>query len=33
VAWEGRSWKLFGINAGYHLASLLAAAMILSYWR
>jgi predicted neutral ceramidase superfamily lipid hydrolase len=33
VAWENRSWKLFGINAGYHLAALLAAAMILAYWR
>ena len=33
VAWENRSWKLFGINAGYHLAALLAAAMILSHWR
>lgn len=33
VAWENRSWKLFGINAGYHLAALLAAAMILAHWR
>ena len=33
VAWEGRSWKLFGINAGYHFVTLLAAAMILVFWR
>ncbi len=33
VAWESRSWKLFAINAGYHLAALLTAAMILSLWR
>lgn len=33
VAWENRSWKLFGINAGYHLAALLAAGLILAYWR
>jgi predicted neutral ceramidase superfamily lipid hydrolase len=32
VAWENRSWKLFGINAGYHLAALLAAGMILAHW-
>jgi hypothetical protein len=33
VAWEGRSWKLFSINAGYHFAALLAAGMILAFWR
>ena len=33
VAWENRSWKLFGINAGFHLAALLAAGMILAHWR
>ena len=33
VAWENRSWKWFRINAGYHLMALLAAAMILAYWR
>ncbi len=33
VAWENRSWKLFGINAGYHLTALLVAAMILAHWR
>lgn len=33
VAWESRSWKWFGINAGYHFAALLAAGMILAFWR
>ncbi len=33
VAWENRSWKLFGINAGYHLTALLAAGVILALWR
>ena len=33
VAWENRSWKWFGINAGYHLVAVLAAAMILVLWR
>ena len=33
VAWENRSWKLFGINAGYHLVVLLAAGTILAHWR
>ena len=33
VAWESRSWKWFGINAGYHFSALLAAGMILAYWR
>lgn len=32
VAWENRSWRLFGINAGYHLTALLVAAMILAHW-
>jgi hypothetical protein len=32
VAWEGKSWKLFFINAGYHLLSLLIAAAILTFW-
>lgn len=30
VAWESRSWKLFFINTGYHLAMLLVAATILT---
>ncbi|EQA62504.1 DUF1761 domain-containing protein [Leptospira alexanderi] len=33
VTFEGRSWKLFFINAGYNLISLQVIAMILSYWR
>ena len=31
VAWEKHSWKLFGINTGYHLASLFVVALILMY--
>ena len=30
VAWEMKSWKLFFINTGYHLASLFVVAMILA---
>ena len=29
VAWENKSWKLFGINTGYHFVMLLVAAIIL----
>jgi hypothetical protein len=29
VAWEKASWKLFGINTGYHFMTLLVAATIL----
>lgn len=29
VAWEKHSWKLFGINTGYHLINLIIAAVIL----
>lgn len=29
VAWERKSWKLFGINTGYHLGMLFIAAIIL----
>jgi len=32
VAYEQRSWKLFGINAGYHLVGLQVIAQILAYW-
>jgi hypothetical protein len=28
IAWENSSWKLFGINAGYHFLSLLITAFI-----
>ena len=31
VAWEGKSWKLFGINTAYHFLMLLVAALILMY--
>lgn len=31
TAWEKKSWKLFGINTGYHFASLLVVAFILTY--
>ena len=31
VAWEKKSWKLFFINTGYHLASLIVVAMILAH--
>lgn len=31
VAWEQKSWKLFGINTGYHFAMVLVAAIILVY--
>ncbi|MEQ1773482.1 MAG: DUF1761 domain-containing protein [Burkholderiales bacterium] len=33
VAWENKSLRLFGINAGYHFVALLAAGMILAFWR
>ena len=31
VAWEMKSWKLFFINTGYHLLSLVIAAFILVF--
>lgn len=31
VAWEMKSWKLFFINTGYHLVSLLLVATILCF--
>ncbi len=31
VAWEKHSWKLFGINTGYHFVMLLIASVILTY--
>jgi hypothetical protein len=30
VAWERKSWKLFGINTSYHFLMLLVAALILT---
>ena len=32
VAYEKMSWKLFAVNAGYHLVGLLVIAQILAYW-
>jgi hypothetical protein len=29
TAWEQKSWKLFGIDAGYSLVSLLVVAFVL----
>ncbi|MEZ4947156.1 MAG: DUF1761 domain-containing protein [Cyclobacteriaceae bacterium] len=31
VTWEKKSWKLFWINTGYHLAMLLVTATILTF--
>src|SRR5690242_7237954 len=31
VAWESKSWKLFGINTVYHFLALLIAGEILTY--
>lgn len=31
VTWEKKSWRLFGINTGYHFAMLLIAAIALTY--
>lgn len=33
TVWEKKSWKLFFINTGYHLASLIVVAMILTFWK
>ena len=33
TVWEKNSWKLFAINTGYSLASLLVVALILTYWK
>lgn len=32
TVWEGKTWKLVGINGGYHLASLIVVSFILTYW-
>ncbi len=32
VLWEGRSWKLFMINAGHTLTSTLVMSVILTLW-
>jgi len=31
VAWEKKSWKLFGINTSYHFMMLLVASLILTH--
>ncbi len=31
VTWEKKSWKLFGINTGYHFMMLLVASLILTF--
>ena len=33
VLWEGKSWKLWVLNNGYYLVTLLAMGTILSVWR
>ena len=33
VAWEGASWKLFFINAGYHFVIVTVAAAITIMWK
>lgn len=33
VAWEGRPWGLYGLNAAYHFINLQIIAMILAFWR
>ncbi len=33
VAWEGKSWKLFGLNAVFHFIALQIMGAILSFWR
>jgi len=33
VGWEGKSWKLFGINAAHHFVNLQVVGMILAYCR
>lgn len=33
TVWEKKSWKLFAINTSYHLAGLLLAATILTFWK
>lgn len=32
VVWEKHSWKLFGINSGYHLVMTAIVALILASW-
>ena len=32
IVWERHSWKLFFINSGYNLVSVILVAIILAYW-
>lgn len=32
VLWEGKSWKLWALNAGYYLVGLLVIGVLLSLW-
>jgi hypothetical protein len=32
VLWEGKSWKLWMLNAGYYLVALLISGGILAHW-
>ncbi len=33
VLWEGKSWKLYAINTGYYLVSLLLMGVIFTVWQ
>jgi len=33
VSWENKPWKLWTLNAGYYLVSLLLMSVVLVYWR
>jgi hypothetical protein len=33
VLWDGKSWKLWFINSGYYLVSLLLMGSLLSVWK
>ena len=33
IGWEGKSWKLFFIDASFNFVALQAAGMILAFWR
>ncbi|MCE9500638.1 MAG: DUF1761 domain-containing protein [Leptospira sp.] len=33
VLWDGKSWKLLGINTSCSLITLISTGLILSYWR
>jgi len=33
VTWEGKPWKLFGLNAVYNFLNLQLIAAILTFWR